>query len=77
MNAALQEDPEIQDFKNAVADTAEDAKKSVQSADTKSTDTKATGSEKTVLEQVGHVHISVHLNLIPGFGKALAVLSLA
>lgn len=43
----MQEDPEIQDFKSAVADTAEDAKKSVQS-----TDTKSTGSEKTVLEQV-------------------------
>ena len=54
--AAPQEDPEIQDFKSAVADTAEDAKKSVQSTDTKSTDTKTTGSEKTVLEQVSHLH---------------------
>ena len=56
----MQEDPEVTDFKNAVADTAEDAKKSVQSTDTKSTvqsaDTKSAGSEKTVLEQVCSFH---------------------
>ena len=45
----LQEDPEITDFKNAAADTANDVKKSVKPDDKAST---KSSSDKTVMESV-------------------------
>lgn len=49
--AALQEDPEVTDFKNAAADTAHDVKKSVKPDD--KAESKTT-NQKSVLESVSY-----------------------
>lgn len=52
----LQEDPEITDFKNAAADTANDVKKSVKPDDKAAT---KSGSDKTVMESVSCLRSAV------------------